>query len=190
MKAMLKKIAQALVVIVFTINIQAQEFSLVNSESSLTVSGTSSLHDWDIKAEQLNGNINFENIEACKIKSLSFSVVAESLKSGKSGMDKNTYKALDTNNHKNITFQLTQVKNVTNKGQNIYTVDALGNLSIAGTKKQVNMQFNITVENSKVKLKGEKALKMTYFNVEPPKALFGTVTTGDEITVKFSTTFK
>lgn len=188
---MLKKIAQVVIVMVLMVTVaQAQEFSLVNSESSLEVFGTSSLHDWEIEAEQLSGTINFENIEACNIKSLSFSVVAKSLKSGKSGMDKNTYKALKTDEYKNITFQLTKVSSVTNKGGNVFDVSALGNLTIAGTKKQVSMKFTISADSSKVKLEGEKSFKMSTFNVEPPTALFGTVTTGDDITVKFSTTFK
>ncbi|UKM66085.1 YceI family protein [Flavobacteriaceae bacterium GSB9] len=187
----ISRVLSVIAFLVVTVNVsQAQEFNLSNDASSLKVYGTSSLHDWHINAEQQSGKIAFEAIEAGKIESLSLSVVAESLKSGKSSMDKNTYKALDTKKHKSITFQLTQVKSVTNKGEGVYAVDALGNLTIAGTKKLVPLKFTLNVANSKVKLEGEKTFKMTAFNIEPPTALFGTITTGDEVTIKFLTIFK
>ena len=44
--------------------------------------------------------------------------------------------------------------------------------------------------DNKVVLKGEKTFKMTEFKIDPPKALLGTITTGDEITIKFNTIFK
>src|SRR6056300_1104249 len=98
-----KIITQLLSLILFvTISIntaQAQEFKLSNHESELTVFGTSSLHDWHITTEQQSGNIKFVDVESGKIESLSLSVVAESLKSGKSSMDKNTYKALETDDY-------------------------------------------------------------------------------------------
>ena len=39
-------------------------------------------------------------------------------------------------------------------------------------------------------LEGKKALKMTDYNIEPPKALLGTITTGDDIEVHFNTVWK
>ncbi|GAA4302486.1 YceI family protein [Aestuariibaculum suncheonense] len=170
--------------------VQAQEYNLVNKESSLKVYGTSSLHDWHIDAENQSGKIKFSSTESCAIDQLTLDVVTESLKSGKSGMDKNTYKALNTSKYKSIAFKLTKVNNVTDKGSGVYEVKANGDLSIAGTTKNVPMNFKVTINGSKIALEGEKAFKMTDFKVDPPTAMFGTITTGDEVTVKFSTIFK
>ncbi|MEL0454661.1 YceI family protein [Flavobacteriaceae bacterium SZ-1-7] len=169
---------------------QAQEFKLNNPESSLKVLGTSSLHDWHVTAEQQSGKINFSDIEAGKIESLSVSIVAESLKSGKSSMDKNTYKALKTDDHKNISFQLTEVKDVVAKGNGAFSVKTMGNLTIVGTKKSISLDFEMNLVGSKIKISGDKKIKMTDFNIDPPKALFGTITTGDDITIEFTTVFK
>ncbi|MFI1773575.1 YceI family protein [Thalassobellus citreus] len=178
------------VIILFTINLsQAQQFNLNNSESTLTVLGTSSLHDWHITEETQSGTIVFENIDNCNIKDCNIIMNAESLKSGKNSMDKNTYKALKTDDYKTINFQLTNVEEVTNKGNGIYSVKSIGNLTIAGVKKQIILNFTASINGSKINLTGEKKIKMTDFNINPPKALFGTITTGDDITIKFSTTF-
>src|SRR5690554_2123227 len=75
----------------------AQEYSLNNATSELTVFGTSNLHDWDVKAEKQSGKLALDRSGQLQIKLLQVSVETESLKSGKSGMDKNTYKALKTN---------------------------------------------------------------------------------------------
>ncbi|WP_308991161.1 YceI family protein [Mariniflexile litorale] len=170
--------------------IQAQQFNLINKESSLTVFGTSSLHDWHISAEQQSGKIIFKNLEAGEITTCTIDVVVESLKSGKSSMDKNTYKALNSSSYKTISFQLIAVKETVNKGNGKFTIKAEGDLTISGVKKRIPLDFSVSVVGNKITLTGEKKIKMTDFKVDPPKALLGTITTGDDITIKFSTIFK
>lgn len=169
----------------------AQQFNLNNQESTLTVYGTSSLHDWHIVTENQNGKIVFKDINTSDIEKLDITVIAESLKSGKNSMDKNTYKALKTDDYENITFQLVKIDNVTKKADNKFAVKATGELTIAGVKKSILLNFEMDTSIAKsVTLTGEKTMKMTDFNVDPPKALFGTITTGNEITIKFKSIFK
>ncbi|WP_424202374.1 YceI family protein [Algibacter sp.] len=170
--------------------IQAQEFNLINSESSVKVYGTSSLHDWHIDAENKNGKVVLKNLETGEVDKCDFTVVVESLKSGKNSMDKNTYKALKSDEYKNITFKLQEVKEIVKKGENKFLLKSVGYLTVSGVKKLIPIEFNLEVLEGKIVLSGEKEFKMTEFNVEPPKALFGTITTGDSITVKFNSIFK
>lgn len=170
--------------------IQAQQFNLINKESSLTVLGTSSLHDWHITAEQQSGKIIFKNLETGNIDKCTVDIVVESLKSGKSSMDKNTYKALKSSTYKTISFQLIEVKETLSKGNGKFTAKADGDLTISGVKKRIPLEFTLNIEGNKITLTGEKKIKMTDFKIDPPKALLGTITTGNDITIKFSTIFK
>lgn len=170
-----------------TQSILAQEFNLNNETSQLIVSGTSSLHDWHVDAEQQKGLIVLELSKQFKIEKLTLEVTAKSLKSGKGGMDKNTYKALKTDNFKYITFKLSEMKEATALENGNYKVKASGDLTVAGVTKKISLEFNVNVTPNKVTLKGEKSLKMTDYGIDPPKALLGTITTGDEITITFNT---
>lgn len=186
-----KRVFSLMALFILTCNlIQAQQFNLINKESSLTVLGTSSLHDWHLTAEKQSGKISFKNLQEGQIDKCTIEIIAESLKSGKSAMDKNTYKALNTSSYKNITFQLIEVKKVTKKSEGVFSVSTLGDLTVSGTKKRIPIDFTVSITDSKVKLIGEKKIKMTDFKIDPPKALLGTITTGDDITIKFSTQFK
>lgn len=186
----MKKISQLLAIafVSFTSFVVAQETKLNTTESKLTVFGTSNVHDWDVKAEKMSGVAVFETEgETLKsIKSLSFTVVAESLKSGKGGMDKNTYKALKTDKHKNIKFVLTNVSKITANANGTYTVAAQGNLSLSGVTKKISQNFTIKSSGSKFTISGKHTIDMTVFGIEPPKALMGTIKTGKEVTVDFA----
>jgi polyisoprenoid-binding protein YceI len=176
---------------VFTLQIsQAQSYQLNNSTSTLIVDGTSNIHDWQIKAENQQGKLiaHFEDGKLTNIQQLDFSVTAESLKSGKSGMDKNTYKALNTSKYKQIVFTLSTINSI-NGADGSYKVLASGNLMIAGVTKPIDITFDVKVQGNTIKLTGAKTIKMTDFGVDPPKAMFGTITTGDAVAIKFESNF-
>ncbi|WP_242085233.1 YceI family protein [Aestuariivivens sediminis] len=167
-----------------------QVFKLDAGNSSLKVFGTSSLHDWHIQTDSYNGTVSFTSLEDFNLDKLQVNIVTETLKSGKKSMDKNTYKALKTDKFPKITFHLTQVKGVKSLGENRYIADTSGDLFISGTKRNISLQLKAEVNGNTIKLIGEKTFLMTDFNVDPPTALFGTITTGDEITIKFESIFK
>jgi len=178
-------------ILLLSIGVNAQSYQLNNEASSLHIDGTSNIHDWTIKAENTGGNLSleFEDSSLEDIELLEFTVMAKSLMSGKSGMDKNTYKALNTNKHKQITFKLKDVQSIEKVSTGIYNVKTTGSLEIAGTKRDIKLNFKLKSSSNAITLTGEHKLNMTNFGVEAPTAMFGTITTGEDVVVKFESQF-
>lgn len=160
-----------------------------SNATQTTIKGTSTLHDWEMTSSkgQTKATFKVEGDQVTGITALTFTVLAESLKSDRSGLDKNAYKALDTDKHKNITFSMAS-GTVTSTGKNTFQVKATGNLTIAGTTKQTtitaNGQFNPS--DKSVSVKGATKFKMTGYQVKPPTVMMGTIKTGDEITIDYN----
>jgi len=169
----------------------SQTYQLSNAASSLIIDGTSNIHDWNITAENQQGKIvvAFENGTLTNIDQLDFSVTAESLKSGKSSMDKNTYKALNTGKYKQIVYKLKKVNSINCTTNTSCKLKTTGSLTIAGTTKSIDITFDVKITDSKIILSGSKIIKMTEYGIEPPTAVFGTITTGDNLDIKFESSF-
>lgn len=173
--------------LLFNGTVQAQQFTVNNKDSQLTVFGTSNIHDWDLSTELMSGMLTptLADSELIGFEKLTFEVQVESLKSGKSGMDKNTYKALDSKNHKKIVFVMNSLSDLVATGNGTYKGTIEGKLTIKGASKQVRIPLEITHSNTLLTLKGKISLKMTDYGVEPPTALLGSIKTGDEVSIDF-----
>jgi polyisoprenoid-binding protein YceI len=185
-----KRITKAGVVtlaIVFaSLAVLGQDRYTQSGTSTITIEGTSTLHEWSMTSKEASYDAVFEtstHSEPVRLTSLAFSLPAESLRSGKSAMDKNAYNALKTDVNKQITFQLVSSKVEGKK------IQCTGKLRIAGTTKQieVDVEYNVLPGGS-LQCKGSKKILMTDYKVEPPSFMFGSVTTGDEITIAFDVT--
>jgi len=159
----------------------------------LVIEGTSNVHDWDMKSEKGTCTAIFEINNAgapTGLSTLSFTVPAESLKSEHKGMDKNTYKALGTDKYASISFTAGTAA-IKPAGDGNYLLTAKGKLTISGVTKDVLLTATGVVNPDKsITYSGAYQLKMTDYNVAPPKAVFGTIKTGDKITVKFNLVLK
>jgi len=182
----------SLFILILTTQISmSQTFKVNNPASKMEVLGTSNIHDWEIPAKDFQGTIKLEmeNGQLVKISQLDFSVIAESLKSGKGGMDKNTYKALNTDEYKTIVYTLVKVNNIDCTSKSQCKITTSGYLTIAGTKKPIDINFDSKISEGNIVLSGNKAIKMSNFNIDAPTAMFGTITTGDEVNIKFQAVF-
>ncbi len=160
--------------------------------NDVRIKGTSNLHDWEMVVEKVKGNMDadIKNNKILSINSLTLSVDANSITSGKSIMDNKTYKALKSELYPLIQFTLSEISDIktSDKGQ---LITARGILSVAGVKKNIPVKVtgNLSKDGS-MSFTGSKSLKMSDFKIEPPTAIFGTLKTGDIVNIEFDVLFK
>lgn len=171
--------------------IQAQgQYNL--SSFWMVIRGTSNLHDWESKVTQVHGYGQLvaepNNLKA--INSLFVEIPVRGIKSPKgSVMDGKTYDALKAGTYPQITYKLTKITALNNKGGGNFAVGALGDLTMAGVTRQIDLWVTVKVDNyGTIVISGSKNLKMTDFKISPPTALLGTLTTGDDVEIAFSVT--
>jgi len=190
----MRKIITSLLTILFTVGVLGQETTKsitldIKLPSSVLVQGTSTLHDWESVVEKTYGKMTIMNLDSTKqIETLKVKVETTSIKSGKKLMDKLTYKALKAKQHRWITFDFKSGELISENNQEV-SIKLTGDLSIAGVTKSVSVLTNINKKGEDIFLTGSYKLKMTDYGIKPPKALFGTIKTGNQITIEFNLKF-
>lgn len=167
--------------------------SYKSSAVTTVIAGDSNVHEWEMNSSKGTANASVTtNAEGVPVdlKNIQFSLVAETLKSGKSQMDKNTYKALNTKDHPNITFS-GATTTVQSNGNKKFIVRSKGKLTISGVSKDVELVANGEVNADKsLTLTGSYSFKMTEYKVTPPTIMLGTIKVYDPLTIKYNLTMK
>lgn len=164
---------------------------IISENSTVTIAGTSTLHDWTMDTRSVNGTavIEMTGNEITAIKDVVLEIPAESLKSGKSAMDKNAYEALNTKKNPKIFFKLKGFDQAYVNGKS--AVEVTGDITIAGkTRTEKILVAYKTDSKGNLSVSGSKDIKMTDYGVTPPEVMFGTVKTGNDLTIKFDIALK
>ena len=199
---MKKNIKQSIIVMALTITgslqfIQAQSAYKIEQtkDIDMKLSGTSTLHNWVMNAQNTTGVAAFGfkgtgNTELNSLKSLTFSLLVTDLKSGEKGLDKNAYKALKSDQYRDISYKLTSAT-IMPKSEGKYLIKTKGKLTIAGITKNTDMDvYAVVNKNGSITCTGSDKLKMTDYSVKPPKFLLGVMKTGDAITLHYTLLYK
>lgn len=170
--------------------------------SALRIEGTSTLHDWKVESGRISG---FVEIEPAFLEDPTLSSVAalreggraplvravipvKELRSGEARMDRVMLQALKAGAHPEIRYELDRA--VLGAGAapaaGPFGLDTRGRLTVAGVTREVAMPVVVARSSSgEVVVKGRVPLRMTDFGIDPPRALMGTIRSGDAVTVSF-----
>jgi len=177
-------------------------FESIPDKSKVAVDGTSTMHDWTVKSRNISGHIAFkfdvapdapaqiirEAIVANPSAEVDVTIEVKSLKSGDKAMDKKMYEALKRDDHPTITYRLTKIELAkgTTAEQTRFDVDTTGDLTIAGTTRELQMPMVLEVVDAQhLRISGQVPMKMTTYKVKPPEAMLGMIKSGDKIKVAF-----
>ncbi len=156
------------------------QYQLDSKNSSMLVKGTSTIHDWEMTVENLQGAITLQESQALdQLTGGHFVLDVKSIKSERSLMNKKTYEALKEDDFPQIKAKVNQVTQNGNSGSVVLE------LTIAGKTQKVTDDFEFSSANGTITVQGVLDLKMSDFGVEPPVAMMGTIKTGDEIKVEY-----
>ncbi len=171
----------------------AQNYSISNDESKLSVFGSSTLHDWKLNAGKIIGHaqFDFDGKELKNIKSLNIEIPVAHLSSGLDALDNHMQKAMTANNATVVTFILSKVTSLTSNSIGGYTVQADGKISIIKNTNPVSLQGTIQLnDDGSIRIFGETEMSMTDYEVEPPQAEMGSIQTENNVKVVFDVVFK
>ena len=145
---------------------------LNQKSTSITISGTSPMHDWEMKGSTatfsgvVNGNA---------ITNIIYTVPVKTLKAEKGKtMEKKAYEALKSDKAPNVTFTATSI--------NLGKSNAAGKLTIAGATKNVSFPVSIVKKGNSYIIDGTETIKLSEFGMDRPG--FMGIKTGDVVTVK------
>jgi YceI-like domain len=176
-----------------TVPAGALAYVVAAPSGEVVISGTSSLHNWTVKSNAIDGKAVITlpaagNTAATPaIESIHLTIAVNSLHSSEgSGMDSTVYDSLNSSQNPTITYDLTSAKlqaSPAGSGKD-WQFATVGNLSVAGKTHPVNMTLDLTpgVNGAQV-ITTEVKMNMTDFAVQPPTAMLGMIHSGDAITV-------
>jgi hypothetical protein len=163
-----------------------------SKEVMMNLSGTTPIKNWAMSAHGLSGEAKMAvaaNNRLMDIHALSFSLPVHNLKGDRAAMDSDAYKALKADRYPAIGFQLISA-NIEPRNANNYSVQAHGNLTVAGVTREVVLKMTGVVANDgSLTFTGAEQVKMSDYNVERPSLLFGLIKADDMMTLTYTLVF-
>ncbi len=189
-------------IIAFTTQTRAETVTYsAKTGSLLKISGTSSVHDWEVKTLLIGGRMVWDSsfpldpskAELPKLTTtpkVSVIVPVRNIESGKQRMNEVMHGAMNAQKHKFARYNLKEIKVIDKKRKagDPIVFNTKGTLNINGKSAPVSMQISIAKrEGDKLKVSGKTKLRMSQFGITPPapKIALGLITTGDEVSVEF-----
>ncbi len=182
----MKNLLLNLLALLIAASLSGQAYEVAHFE--MTVSGTSTLHDWTSDITKINAEayIDWTDGKVGNIRNLSVTVPVEGIVSTKGRiMDGKTWDALKNDKYPNIIFKVStaDVKWVNGK----YLITANGKLTVAGQTKTVTLKANgKPVANGGLVFSGSYDINMPDYGVEPPTVFMGSIKTGEKVTIDYS----
>ncbi len=184
----IKKCILPSVILLSFITVSISQTKYSTKAVNMSVSGTSTMHDWVMKSTAGDCSATFTvdatgNITDLTEMTVSFS--SKALKSGKDAMDKNAYKALKTDKNPTISATLKSAE-VSTKDNKTYTIKSVVKLTIAGKTIETDLITTAKkVNDTSISVKGQKKISMKEYDMSPPSFMLGAVKTGNDVVLAF-----
>ncbi|HTO91678.1 MAG TPA: YceI family protein [Candidatus Sulfotelmatobacter sp.] len=168
--------------------------------SSLWLEGKSTLHDFESRTSSSTLSLTRDPastspadvagleslIRGGSIRSVDLDVPVTSLKSEKSGLDKNLWKDLKAEQYPSVKFHLTHyVVSPAGVPGDTMQIRAEGTLEVAGVQRPDTLEARAFRASEGVWLEGSEPLLMSEFGIHPPAMMLGALKVADRIVVRY-----
>ncbi|THV57339.1 YceI family protein [Flagellimonas alvinocaridis] len=159
----------------------AQKFE-TKKNSSVSVKGTSSLHNWEGRVTKFEGDLTAEIVDekVINITDFNFSFPVKSIRTGDDTMTKEMAEALKYKQFPVISYTFISVEFVDD-----YNAILTGYMTIAGVSKKVTTPVAVTTARGEITISGAKSMLMTDFGIQPPKIILGLYKAKNEISLHY-----
>lgn len=172
----------ALVLILTSSTLFAQtSYSQAAEGNKIQISGTSNLHDWVLTSESLKckADLYVENGEITGIKKIVVTMDAKSLKSAKSGLDRNAYRTMSVSDDEPLISFI-----AFDMGPN---GEASGIMKLAGSEeKEMDLPYTYEFKDGKLFISSNSDVTFTQFGLKAPSIMAGAIKTAEEVQLQIS----
>ena len=164
-------------------------------ESKLWVDGTSTMRKWTCRANDVEAVIDgapnaIAQVAAGEkgVRAVRVRVQSEKMECGNGTMNEHMKKALKLETNPTIEFKLSGY-DVSKSAEGV-TGTLTGTLTLGGVQKTVAIPAVATSDAGALHVTGEYPIKMTEYDLKPPKLMFGRIKVGEKVQVKFDFVLK
>ena len=175
----------------------ANPILMMQPQSKLWVSGTSTVRSFECKAASFSAEIDGVAPGAAAavlagekaVQSVTVQVPAAKLDCGNGTMNEHMLKALKAKDNPTISFRLSSYK--TSKTGDAVTGDLTGVLTLGGVEKTITLQGTATeAGDGQFRVVGSHELSMKEYGLKAPTLMLGTMKVGDRVKVNFDLVLK
>lgn len=171
-------------------------YTFESTPNEMNVEGGSTVHDWSCPIQTLNGTVRMDTTSTAQApigapSRVQVEVPVDAIQCEKGTMNEKLREALQMNSYPTVYFSLkdAQVSPLPDSGKSWFSVDATGELILAGERRQIDLPVKgKRLDNGDLRFVGSYTILLSDYGIERPSAMFGTIKTSKEVTVNFDVT--
>lgn len=172
------QIITTVLALLLAVPVFAQSTMRVSSNSEVKVEGTSNVHDWGAVVEEVRfeGTRTNDVLDGIRVR-----FVVESMESGDGLMNRRIYSTLNSDDHPEIVF------NITDSSLQGERLTMNGTLTINGVRKQITVRGEMRrLNNGNIRIQGSHPVLFTDHGMDAPSFMFGAMKVGNTVQINYN----
>ena len=167
--------------------------------SVLWMEGKSTVHAWESRTSTVSVAFTRDAAQAdpadaagieamvrsAGVRGVDVEIPVATLRSGKSGLDKNMMKSLKADQYPAIRFHMERYSVIGPATGDTLNLRAEGDLTVSGKKKDITLEARAWKGEKGVWVSGIEPLTMSDFGIKPPVMMMGAIKTDDRIVIHY-----